>query len=63
MDYQKFGWFVVLLVIANFLSNYINDILPTTSGIVGWFVGIIVPSGILYFLLKKWGKDAGVKAD
>lgn len=61
MDYQKFAWFVILLVIANFLSNFINDMLPDTSGILGYAIGILLPSGILYLLLKKWGRDAGVE--
>ena len=63
MDYQKFAIFVILLVAANFVTQYVNQMIPTQSGILGWMLGIVIPAGILWLLLKQWGKDAGVRVD
>jgi len=61
IDGQKFGIFVLLLLGANFITNLVNQYLPSQEGLFGWFLGIVIPAAILWLLLKQWGKEAGVK--
>lgn len=61
MDYQKFAIFVLLLVIANFLTTWVNQMIPSQSGILGWAMGILIPAVILWLILRQWGGDAGIQ--
>jgi len=59
MDWEKFAWFVILLLIGQFVAQFIMNFLPD-EGVFGVILGVLVPAFILYYLFRRWGKRAGV---